>query len=122
MELKVWARQLPIVNLFGQQIYYDGLSPASLQGVVGSLPLNRQWPQYNNFIDITSDCSDLFKLSLEWSEQRDSEGYLLPGSNQLKKRVAGSLNVSGESYRIIKEWLIEDISAPFNQVEIKILS
>ena len=85
MELKVWARQLPIVNLFGQQIYYDGLSPASLQGVVGSLPLNRQWPQYNNFIDITSDCSDLFKLSLEWSEQRDSEGYLLPGSNQLKK-------------------------------------
>lgn len=120
MQLKLWIRQNPIVNLFNQQIYYDGTTPTNLQGVVGILPQARQWPSYNNFIDVTQDCSDLFKINLQWSEQKDNEGNTIPGSNQVKKGVAGTISITGESYRLIKKWLIDDISAPFNQVEVKI--
>jgi hypothetical protein len=120
MELRLLIRQNPIVNVLNQQIYYDGLSPTSLQGVVGTLPVQRQWPTYNNFIDATEDCSDLFKMQLQWSEQKDNEGSSIPGSNQVKKGVAGTITIEGESYRLIKKWLIDDISAPFNQVEVKI--
>lgn len=121
MELKLLIRQNPIVNVYGQPIYYSGTMPTNLQTIVGTLPPARQWANFNNFTDVTKDCSDLFDIKLEWTEQRDAHGLLVPGTNQVKKSVAGSITIQGDTYRLIKQWLVDDVSAPINQVECKIL-
>jgi hypothetical protein len=120
MELKLHIQQTPQYNIQQQQIYYDGPNPQQLNVFTGALPQPRRWKQYNSFIDVTHDVSDLFKLKLTWTNDRDRDGIITPGAFQPKKAVSGSLTFEGEAYRLIKQWLIDDVSAPLNSVSVKI--
>lgn len=126
MELKLFIRQNPIFNpniSATQQIYYDGANPQSLSPYVGGLPIGspRRWPNYGQFVDVTDFVSDIFKLRLSWSTNRDSNGQIAQGGFQTIKGVGGGLTIEKDAYYLLKKWLIEDVSATLNSVEVKIL-
>jgi hypothetical protein len=120
MELKAFIRQMPIYNKQGNAIFYNGTSPYNLQATVGTLPAARQWSNYPNFIDCTNDVSDLHKIKITWTIQRDQEGVVVPGSDNVEKGVTGTLTFEGDTYHLLKSWLTQDVSAPLNSVEVKI--
>lgn len=119
MELKLYIRQNPIYNLNNQPIYYAGNSPFNLVQTVGTLPTARQWQNYGQFIDVTEHVSDLSQLQLTWSIQRDEAGNI-SAFNEIKKSASGQLTFEGLAYDLIKSWLIEDVSASLNSVEVMI--
>jgi hypothetical protein len=121
MELKLYIKQTQQFNAIGDPIVFVGPNPQSLVGVVnGALATNRQWPQFGNFIDVTPYVSDLFKLRLTWAADRDDNGAGIPGAAQTKKSASGTLTFEGEAYKLIKQWLFDDVSAPLNSVDVKI--
>lgn len=120
MELRLYIRQLAVFNTTGQQIYYSGTNPFNLQPIIGTLPVARQWKNYPNWIDVTKYVSDLHKLKLGFSSQRDGNGNIISSQNQLKKVASGMLTFERLAYDLLKAWLIEDISAPYNGVEVMI--
>lgn len=118
MELRITIRQQRMFNRQNQEIYWQGTNPSDLNPVQGQLPAGdpRRWPQYPGWIDVTNQVSDLHKLKLTWSDQRNNDGELT-GETQIKKGTSGVLTFEGEAYRLIRKWLIEDVSAPINGVE-----
>jgi hypothetical protein len=104
----------------GAQGYYSGTNPQSIVFTVGTLPLLRQWPGYGSFIDITNDAGDLNKLKLTWTTERDNAGTVMPGALQPKKSSSGSLTFEGDAYKYLKAWLIDDVSAALNSVDVSI--
>lgn len=118
MELRITIRQQRMFNRHNQEIYWQGTNPSGLNPVQGQLPVGdpRRWPQYPGWIDVTDQVSDLHKLKLTWSDQRNNDGELT-GETQIKKGTSGVLTFEGEAYRLIRKWLIEDVSAPLNGVE-----
>lgn len=106
-------------NRQNQEIYWQGTNPSNLNPVQGQLPAGdpRRWPQYPGWIDVTNQVSDLHKLKLTWSDQRNNDGELT-GETQIKKGTSGVLTFEGEAYRLIRQWLVEDVSAPLNGVEV----
>lgn len=120
MELRLYIRQNAVYNLIGQQVYYSGTSPNNLVPVVSALPPQRQWRDYGNFIDITEHVSDLSALTLSWTIQRDSNGRVVSRESQVKRSASGQLTFTGEAYDLLKSWLIDDVSASLNSVEVMI--
>lgn len=120
MELKLYIKQAEQFNLQGQLVYYSGTNPQSLLVNMGTLPAPRQWPNYGSYVNITDSAGDLYKLKLAWSKEHDSNGGLSTGGNEQKKSVSGTISFEGDAYRYLKQWLIDDISAPLNSVDVKI--
>lgn len=120
MELQLYIQQLPQLNVQGQQIHFDGPNPAALSTVLGPLPPSRQFPQYGTFINITQYISDP-GISITFSAKSDNEGYITPGADQQKKAFSGAITFEGEAYRLIRQWLVDDVSASLNNVEVKLL-
>lgn len=119
MELKIFIRQNQIYNINGQQIYYAGTGPFNLVETLGQLTANRQFPNFGNWIDVTDNVSDLTDLELSWSISRDNTGDFRP-ENQVKKATSGQLTFELYAYELIKKWLIEDVSASLNSIEVMI--
>lgn len=123
MELKLYIKQQLTVNTYQQQVYYDGQNPQSLKPVETSktpLPASRSFPEYPDFLDMTDNVSDLYKLKLTWTQERDEGGLVSVGASQQKKSASGTLIFEGEAYRLLKKWLVDDVSAPLNSVAVKI--
>jgi len=97
----------------GSNIIYAGANPASLKPVLGTVPQ----PTY---IDFTDSISNLDELKLTWTKQRDDTGYSAPGANNPQKSASGQINIVGDAYFFIKDWLIDSISAPMNSVDVMI--
>ena len=120
MELRLYIRQNAVYNLIGQQIYYDGTAPQNLMPIIGTLPIQRQWANYGNFIDITDDVSDLHGIELSWTIQRDNTGKSVSQRAQIQRSATGMITMTGEAYNLLKSWLIDDVSASLNSVEVMI--
>lgn len=120
MELRLYIRQNAVYNLIGQQIYYDGTAPQNLMPIIGTLPIQRQWANYGNFIDITDDVSDLHGIELSWTIQRDNTGKSVSQRAQIQRSATGMITMTGEAYNLLKSWLIDDVSASINSVEVMI--
>lgn len=120
MNLRIYIKQTQQFNLNQQQVYYAGGNPQSLNVNLGTLPQPRQWPNFGSFIEVTDQVSDLYKLKLTWTEDKDLNGVSSPGEFQAKKSVSGSLTFEAGAYKLIKAWLINDVSAPLNSVDVKI--
>lgn len=119
--LRIYIQQAVILNNIGQPVIYTGLNPANLtQQVNTPLPLSRQWPNYGSYIDVTDDCSDPNILQLTWTEDRDTYGQSQPGEFMAKKSASGVVSFEGDTYKLIKQWLIDDVSAGLNAVSVKI--
>gem|GEM_PF-3070606 len=120
MNLKLYIKQTDTFNTSGTQIYYHGANPSTLNLYTGQLPSARRWPNYGSYIDVSEDAGDLYKLKLTWTSERDSTGGVVPGTIQQKKSASGTLKFEGEAYQYLKRWLIDDVSAPLNSVDVKI--
>lgn len=93
----------------------------SLNIVTGGLPPLRQWANYGSFIDVTDNASDLNKLSLTWTTQRNDEAEYVPGANQPKKSASGTIRIEGTAFDLLRNWLVNDVSAALNSVDVKVL-
>lgn len=120
MDLKLYIRQRKTYDNTGTEVYYTGTNPFNLTSVQGVLPSVRQLPNYHNWIDVTDYISDIHKLSLEWTLQRDSAGSLVPNAQDQKKTATGTITFEGLGYKYLKQWLIDDVSAFNNQMEVRI--
>ncbi len=121
MNLKLYIRQTVMYDIHGNPIHYYGNNPQDLkigQGVLTDT--GRQWKNYGNYMDMTGSVSDLFKLKLTWTSERDDNGNVVPGAISSGKSSSGTLTFEGEAYKLLKAWLIDDISAPLNSVDVKI--
>jgi len=122
MELKIYIKQATQFNAQGVAGVFIGTNPQTLQFTAGinNLPTNRQIFNYPNFIDATDNVSDLYKLKLTWStayEQFEvTDSSVLP-----KKSASGTLTFEGDVYTYIRKWLIDDVSAPFNAIAVRIV-
>lgn len=125
MNLKLYIKQTDTFRATGGQIHYDVPSgkpynPQNLDVFPGGLPGNRQWPNYGNYVDVTNDVSSLYKLKLTWTTERDGSGFVTPGALQQQKSASGTITFEGAAYQYLKKWLVDDVSAPLNSVDVKI--
>jgi len=120
LNLKLYIKQTDTFKATGGQIHYDGASPATLKLYSGPLPNARRWPNYGGYVDVTNSTSNLYKLKLTWTAERDNSGFVTPGALQQKKSASGTLTFEDEAYQLLKRWLIDDVSAPLNCVDVKI--
>jgi len=120
LNLKLYIKQTDTFKATGGQIHYDGASPATLKLYSGPLPNARRWPNYGSYVDVTNSTGNLYKLKLTWTAERDNSGFVTPGALQQKKSASGTLTFEGEAYQLLKKWLIDDVSAPLNCVDVKI--
>lgn len=123
MELKLYINQTLTYNINGDQVYYTGNNPQNLVVTKVSavpFPSGRQFPSYPSPVDVTDYVSDLYKLKLTWTAQKDSNGNTVPGATQLQKSTSGTLVFEGQAYDLLKKWLIDDVSAPLNSVDVAI--
>lgn len=122
MQLRIFIKQTQQQDISGNNIYFQGNNVNTLSAVVGTLPFARQWRNYGSFIDVTDSSGDVYSLSLQWSAQdnRDNEGFIAVGTFNPNKSASGQLNFEGEAYRLIKQWLVDDISGQLNSVDIEI--
>lgn len=120
MDLKIYIRQGIVLDKFGNKIYYTGTNPNNLTVNTGSIPTGRAWTNYPNWIDATQYVSDLFKLKLTWTTERDEAGNVVPGGLNPKKSASGTITFEGEGFQLIKSWLLDDISAPVNSIDVRI--
>lgn len=118
--LRLYIQQQPQFNNQYQQIHYAGANPQSLQSVVGILPASRQWPNYGTFLDVTDSVANLDELSLEFTLDTDNEGSFTTTGFNTKKSTSGTIIFEEQSYQLLKEWLIEDVSGTINEVVVKI--
>lgn len=118
--LRIYIKQAYQYDLHGAVRHFAGQNPQSLNPVAGDLPPSRQWRGYGNYIDVTEDIGNLQKLILEWTANRDDNGDITPSIFQAQKGVSGSLLFESEAYVLVKQWLIEDVSAPLNAIDVKI--
>lgn len=123
MALRIFIKQQIIVGkqVFpNQEIHYAGTNPQNLTVTSGKLPANRQWDNYGQFLEATEWVSDLHKLELIWSIDRDNFGNQIAGAFTPQKSVSGALAFTQEGYRLIRSWLIDDVSASLNSIEVQI--
>lgn len=112
---------LPVNKSTGQVGYYSGNNPSSLSFIAGSLPAARQWRNYGNYIDVTDSVDEPEKLKLTWTLNRDNFGEEVPdGGIASKKSASGALLFEGEAFQLLKNWLIDDVSASLNVVQVMI--
>src|SRR5690606_32014372 len=107
----------------GDQIYYEGPNPQSLRVEKHNakpFPQSRSFPGYPNPLDMTNHVSDLYKLKLTWTSNKNADGLTTSGQSQLQKSAGGTLTVEGDAYRLLKQWLIDDVSALLNSVDVTI--
>lgn len=119
MELKIFIRQLMLKDKLGNEQHIGGVPP-QLVYTQGRLPQQRQFPSYGQYLDVTSSASDLYKLKLTWTQERTAQGLPSVGASNMKKAASGNIAFEGEGYKYLRAWLVDDVSAPLNTIEVKI--
>ncbi len=122
MQLKIFLRytQYSAVQNWndltvGENIIYisDTGNPATLRPVAGIVP-EPDWKDFSNSV------GNLDKIQLTWMAQRNSDGIPTPGAFQPQKSASNQLMIEGDAYEFIKKWLIDDIAAPLNSIDVRI--
>ena len=114
MDLRVYIRHMQLFNAAGTPIVYQGINPAALAAVPGTVTMN-QW------VDVTKDVSNREKMIITFTVKSGTSGAPTSGELEALKAATQPLNFEGEAYRMIKEWLIDSVSAPHNKMEVKIV-
>ena len=126
MALKIFLRQQKIydINNYTQELHYEwDATLQMLKPVNGALPAgsSRLWPGSGGFVDLTDYVSDLYKLKLEWTANRDDSGNVATDELKPVKSASGTLSFERLAYQLLKAWLVDDVSATLNAAEVKIL-
>lgn len=121
-ELKLYIKQhLNVQKSTGLQGYYQGTSPANLTFVTGTLPTARQWSSYPNWRNATDHAGNIYDLQITFTQHFDKDGNLISeGGISQKRSTTGAITFEGEAFFLIKKWLVEDVAASLNVVEVMI--
>lgn len=119
MELKLYIRQKRLVDKNGQEEHIGGQRGA-LQLLSTPLPAHRRFPKYGSYLDITQNVSDLHKLKLTWTLERNTQGIVVAGTTNQKKAASRTLTFEGAAYSYLKQWLVDDLSAAVNVIEVQL--
>lgn len=112
-QLTIQIRKRQLKDIYGNDIFYTGTNPYNLAATVGTIA--------NPWFDATNFVQGLDTISLSWTVEHDSAGNNTESGNFApKKGVSGTLSFEREAYDFIKQWLIEDVAAPLNQIEVQI--
>src|SRR6185312_714479 len=114
MKLSIYIRRSQLYNIYGTPVIYAGVNPRSLTAIPGSVS-DHDW------INVTKDVTNLDKLNITWTQNVDNGGNDTPGVFQSKKAVSNSMAFEDGAYQFIKKWLIDDVAAPLNQIDVQIL-
>jgi len=95
-----------------QPVFYTGANPQSLVETFGTI--DSTWFDFTDYVD------GLDKIALEWTVEQGDSGELQSGQFSTPKSVSGALTFERESYEFLKNWLVNDVAAPLNQVEVQI--
>lgn len=120
MELELYIRQTVLKDKQGQEQYISFATDNTLVYKAGMLPVQRRFPSYGNYINMTGHVSDLHRLKLTWTTERNADGLPAPGATQQKRSSSGTLTLEGEAYSLLRQWLIDDESARFNSADVMI--
>lgn len=115
--MRIFIRQKPMIDVDGQLVHYDGTSPFNVHKVFGwNLSPDRYWGPWK---DVTADCVGMDELQITYTIARNDDGDETPAIVNAEKKSTSKIEFYGESYQQIKAWLIDDVSAPLNAVEVK---
>lgn len=120
MELKLYIRQKRLFDKTGTHEEHISGTPGNLQITAGQLPAHRQFAGYGKYIDVTDDVSDLHKLKLTWTLNRNGEGLVVAGATNQQKASSGTITFEGQAYRYIWQWLVDDVSAQVNVLQVQL--
>lgn len=116
-EIRIFIRQKPITDEQGNVVHYDGTSPFDMHKVNGwNLSPDRYWGPWK---DVTDDSEGADELAITHTLTRDQTGTETPGTINSEKKATSMLTFYGETYKNVKAWLVDDISAPLNGVDVK---
>lgn len=121
MELKIYIRQPKIYDKSGLQEQHIGGVPPKLVITPGPIPMGRRLPDYGKFIDVTAYTDSLYELKLTWTMDRNADGLPSVGASNQRKAASGTLRFEGEAYKYLRQWLVDDVSAVVNTIEVKIV-
>lgn len=115
MELRIDLRkkQLFAINNPSQPIYYSGINPQSIVTNNGYLP-NNAWRDFTPFTE------GLDKLELTFSERFNAIGDKAPVGNGINMASSTNISFTEDAYRFIKEWLVDDLAATLNSIEVRV--
>lgn len=114
MNLKIYIRKKQLFNFAGTPVIYQGSNPATIKAVPGTL-------QNNDWVDVTAFVANYEKFTLTWSIQHNSSGEIETGSLQIQKGVSNTLQFEGDAFSYIRTWLVDNVAASLNVIEVKIL-
>lgn len=109
MKLKIYLKKLQMFDK-NEPVYYIGTNPNTLQTIKGKIP-------DNDWIDFTADAENIEVLNLLWKKK--TEGNNVDISN-IDKGSSDEIIFTNKAYRYIREWMIDDVAAPLNRIEVKI--
>lgn len=111
-QLTIQLRRRQLVDIYGNPVKYTGTNPTSLSAVAGTI--DTTWNDFTDYVDGLQD------VELEWSSSVDDSGFVQFDAFTQTKGVSGSLSFERDAYDFLKNYLIDDVSAPLNQVEVQI--
>ncbi|MFA9214721.1 MAG: hypothetical protein ACEQSR_12890 [Candidatus Methylacidiphilales bacterium] len=108
--LRYYLRHYQPKNKLGQNIVYSGTNPNNLIEVLGNVPIP-------NYIEITDDVDDDRKFTVTFKMKK---GENSEGASNIEQAASSELTFSGNTYKLINEWLNNSVSAALNGIEIKV--
>jgi hypothetical protein len=111
-QLTIQLRKRQLVNIFGNPVFYTGSNPIALTETVGTI--DTTWFDFTEYVD------GIDEVVLEWTVEQGETGRLQDGVFSTPKSVSGDLSFERDAYEFIKAWLVEDVAAPLNQIEVQI--
>lgn len=111
-QLTIQLRKRQLVDIYGNPVSYTGPNPLSLSPTIG--PIDNPWHDFTDFVE------GLQEIELEWTAEKLDDGRPAVGHFAPAKGVTGQLSFEREAYEFIKIWLVQDVAATLNQIEVQI--
>lgn len=132
MELKIYIRQKKTYDENLNEIFFDSpngnrqslqrryVCTSTVTTNCQPFPNHRKLPNYHQWIDVTDEVSDLFKLKLTYSIEAPNAATEIVTDLTQKRAFSGTITFEGDAYQYLKKWLVDDISALVNVIEVQI--
>lgn len=100
------------MDIYGNPVSYTGANPLSLNPTIGGI--DTTWHDFTDF------CEGLQDIELEWLAEKIENGKPIVGHFTPTKGVSGQVTFERDAHAFIKDWLVDDVAATLNQIEVQI--
>ena len=100
------------MDIYGNPVVYTGVNPLSLSATAGTV--DTTWVDFTDYVEGLQD------IGFSWRAEKVDNGKILVGKYATTKGVTSQLSFEREAYEFLKQWLVNDVAAVLNQVEVQI--